>query len=262
MRILAIILIISLSACSSYPKLDGLYFSNKQDCLMIQEEDRTAQIENIDDVVLDDLHVKQKGKKITFTSGTTPLYGKKSKKDIKKYTFKYVYNRDDSFMLAPVSKLAKKYFAPKKTVVFKSKYLYADRNFAFDSIIYHSSRCMGNCYGLHLQLDKEGNLKVTDNGDGITDTTRNDNYAGKLNVYELEKLNKILRYAQIKTLKWPPRMCCDGPMVTLIVYQNTKRYYFKAMFLPLISYDLRQFLDRQFFNKSLQKTEETFKYEE
>ena len=120
------------------------------------------------------------------------------------------------------------------------------------------------CKDTHLELDYSGNLKVTNNGNGRTDSALNDNYYGKVSFDDLERLRRILKYSQLKTLDWPAsRQCYDAPNLTLIVYQNTRRYYFKinAFCLPIVSYELTKFLNRTFYYPTLKKVDTTFVYE-
>ncbi|MGG9961167.1 hypothetical protein [Ferruginibacter sp. SUN106] len=266
MRLLSIIFLLLLISCSKYTKLDGTYFSTQQDCFIIDDKDGV--IENKRDYIEDNLVLKQKNTKLKFRSRSYGLMRRIFKRNISKYTFKILYKTEDSFMVSPKSKLARKYFKNRDSILFKTRYQFADQANYFTKIIYHSSHCFGCCKDLYLELDYSGNLKVTDNGSGkrgCTDSVLNDNYFGKVSYDDLERLKNILKYSQLKTLEWPKeRNCFDAPDITLILYQNDKRYYFKENqpCIPIVSWQLTNFLGRLFRYSTLQKIDTTWKYEQ
>jgi hypothetical protein len=266
MKLLSIIFLLLLASCSKYTKLDGTYFSNQQDCFIIDDKDGV--IENKRDYIEDNLVLKQKNTKLRFRSKSHGLLRQIFKRNVSKYKFKILYKTEDSFMVSPKSKLAKKYFNKRDSIVFKTKYQFSDQTNYFTKIIYHSSHCYGCCNDINLELDYSGNLKVTDNGRGwvrgCPDSVLNNNYFGKVSYDDLERLKNILKYSQLKTLEWPEnRQCSDAPTLTLIIYQNDKRYYFKInkVCLPIVSYELIGFLNRLFRYEALKKIDTKFTYE-
>lgn len=253
-------------SCSKFTRLDGTYFSKQQDCFILDGKD--GLIENKKEYIQGNLILKQKKYKLKFRSKSHGLVRRIFNNNISKYTFRVLFKTEDSFMVSPKSKLAKKYYNNRDSIIFKTKYQFADQTNYFTKIIYHSSHCYGCCSDLHLELDYSGNLKVTDNGKGWTrgcpDSILNNNYFGKVSYWDLERLKNILKYSQLKTLEWPQnRVCVDAPDLTLILYQNDNRYYFKlnAPCVPVISHDLIRFLNRLFNYEKLKKSEETFSYE-
>jgi len=262
MRLSSFILLLLLVSCSRLLQPDGIYFSDQQDCFVLDGKDGI--IENNEDYTKDDLYLKQTNLKLKFRFVTHSPARWLFKKNVYKYYFKFHYKRSDSFMVSPASRLAKAYFKNRDSIVFKSKYSFADQTNTFTKIIYHSSRCFGYCHDLHLELDYSGNLKVTDNGNGLTDTAMNENYFGRVSSNDLERLKKILKYSQLKTLKWPKeRKCYDEPDLTLIIYQPERRYYFhmNASCLPIVSRELRRYLTGLFHYETLRKVDTTFSYE-
>jgi hypothetical protein len=159
--------------------LDGTYFSKQQDAFIL--DDKEGVIENKDDYILDNLVLKQtkaklKFRRITFSPGRWIF-----KKNTCKYYFKLRYKTEDSFMVSPVSKLSKKYYAKRDSIIFKTKYQFANQTNYFTKVIYHSSHCFGCCKDLFLEPDYSGNLKVTNNGSGYLgckDFILNENYFG------------------------------------------------------------------------------------
>lgn len=261
MRLL-LLLLLFVTACKPYEELSGTYFSDKQDALYI--DDDNSVIENKSDYLIGNfgyLWVKQSRKRIKFKDykGFSLL-----KKAAKNYTFRYVVLDENSFAAYPRSKSAKEYFNGREFIIFKTKYLFSDNTNSFDKIYFHSSRCFGLCNELHLELDYSGNLKVTDNGNGRDDSAKNENFYGKVSFNDMERLNRILKYSQLKTLEWPARSCFDAPDITLIVCQGEKRYYFKENLpcIPIVSWELTNFLNKLFCYESLKKVDTTFRYEQ
>ena len=252
-------------SCSRFTPIEGTYFSSQQDCFVL--DGKTGLIENKQDYIKDELFLKQTNTRLKFREVSYSPGRLLFKRNVYKYHFKILKNTADSFMVSPHSKLAKSYFKKRDSIVFKTKYAFADQANSFTKIIYHSSRCFGCCKDLHLELDYSGNLKVTDNGSGLggcMDSVLNDNYFGKVSYDDLERLKNIIKYAQLKTLEWPKsRNCHDAPDLTLILYQNEKRYYFKlnAPCVPIVSRQLTGFLNRLFRYHTLKKVDTTFTYE-
>jgi hypothetical protein len=253
-------------SCSHYTIEDGKYFSSKQDCIVIDGSE--SLLENKCNSIVEDLTIKQKRdkfklKKKAHYSRLLPFIVR-----YHRYNFKIIEKSSTSFTLSPSSKRAKSYFENSSKIVFKSKFEFADPTNYYTKIIYHSSHCFGCCSELHLELDYSGNLKVTDNGrgwvKGCIDSVLNNNYFGKVSYDDLESLKNILKYSQLKTLDWPDnRRCYDAPDITLILYQNDKRYYFKinAPCVPIVSRQLTGFLNRLFRYETLKKVDTTFTYE-
>jgi hypothetical protein len=266
MRLLLFFILFCSTSCSKFIKLEGDYYSKQQDCFII--EGNEGLIENKDDYIIDRLIVKQNNNKIKFYAKSNNFLKRiLNIKDVK-YKFNLLYKTDESFMVSPKSIQAKKYFRGRDSIRFTTKYQFADNTNYFTKIIFNSSHCYGCCSDIYLELDYSGNLKVTDNGKGWTrgcpDSILNNNYFGKVSYDDLERLKNILKYTQLKTLDWPAsRQCVDAPDITLILYQNEKRYYFKinSPCIPIISRQLTGFLGRLFRYQNLQKVDTTFTYE-
>lgn len=249
------------ASCARFKKLDGNYYSNQQDCLSFDYN--TGAIETKDSGVFKGLQLKQRPNKLKFREVRYSGRGM-FRRRTERYNFKLVYKSGDSIITTPVSALAKKLFKNRKDIVFKSKYLFADKTNYFDRIIFHSSRCFGICNDLYMELDRAGNLKVTNKGNDRIDSGKvNLNYRGKVSYYDIQRLNEILSYSQLKTLEWPDRKCFDAPEYTVILYQNDRRYYFhgSSVCIPIVSYELTNYLFRFFCYDNLREVKETFEYE-
>lgn len=118
------------------------------------------------------LKLKQTRTKLKFSHATLSLGRILFRKHVYKYHFKLLSKTDDEFKVSPISRLAKEYFDNRIILTFKTKYKFADPTNYFTKIYFYRSRCLGLCNELHLELDYSGNLKVTDNGNGVTDTAK------------------------------------------------------------------------------------------
>ncbi len=266
MRFYTVVLLICLSGCSRYTIEDGTYFTGSQDCMIV--DGKQGLLEYKCGYVEDNLIVKQSRYKIIFRkkayqSRILPFLVKWHR-----YKFRILDKTPTTFSAEPATKRTKKYFERSAKIEFKLRKEFADETNYFTRIIYHSSHCYGCCSDLHLELDYSGNLKVTDNGrgwmKGCEDSILNDNYFGKVSYDDMGRLKNILKYSQLKTLEWPEtRACVDAPDITMIIYQNEKRYYFKINqpCLPVVSWQLTGFLNRLFRYESLKRMDTTFVYE-
>ena len=258
-------MILFLASCSTSPKVTGTYYSENQDCLSLGKESDI--IEAREKGILDGHKVKQSKNKLKFYLVSSRLLTLRRRYD--KYYFRWIEKKGDSIIIAPISKKADTFFHNRRYILFTTKEHFSDPTNYFTKIIFHSSRCFGFCNDFYLQLDYSGNLKVTNNGDGVTgsqDSARNDNYFGKVSYEDLYKLRTILQYSRLKTLEWPnprPIQTHDAPTITLILYQYEKRYYFRQDYFstPIVSRPLIGFLRYLLTYPTLHKVDTTFAYE-
>jgi hypothetical protein len=238
--ILFCLLTISLLSCSPVHRLDGQYFSTHQDCIEVFK--KNGRIEDYDNGIIDNLLVRQTGNKLKYRSLSSASHGL-FRRIVRKYKFRFIYKTTDSLMVTPSSRLAKRHFDNRDSIVFKPQFSFADKLLNFEKIIYHAGHCgNGRCDAYDLQLDKEGNVKITVHPDKPLPERIDRSYEGRLTQDERDKLMRTLKYAQLNTLAWPPRMCCDLPINTLIIYFNGKRLYLQSMYVPIVSENLVYFL--------------------
>jgi hypothetical protein len=245
-------------SCRHYPKMSGVYFSAEQDAIVA--EDGKGVIETFGNNTIDNLSVKQRRNNIVFKSvakGRIPIL----QRHVSRYRFKVLSDLDDVFKLSPSSALSKKYFNDRDSIVFRPRFRFVDKSFLWDSITYHSGHCFGWCPDFSLTIDKYGKLKLTNRGTAYDKPPLNNNYMRFLSANQREQLQRIISLSQIRTLKWAPLNCCDGPMHTLIIYSNRDRFYFKAMWTPVVTGPLVNFLSKQFNNHSLLRVDSTFSYD-
>ena len=71
-----------------------------------------------------------------------------------------------------------------------------------------------------------------------TDTASEGYFTGKVSDTTFEKLITAIQTCNLRTLKMNNVLCCDGSIVTIIIYFNGQKEYFKTMFPPTIANEL------------------------
>jgi Domain of unknown function (DUF6438) len=185
----------------------------------------------------------------------------KIKTDFKKsYDFLLKEYTNDFIILEPISKLSKEFFNNRKEIQFFKRNYFIDTSIKFEKLVFRTTECFGTCPTLNIQLDKEENIIYS--GHVYNDTALSGNFWGTISKKDMDTLVQLLRNCQLETLHWRTHNCCDGSMITLIVYYNDKRKYFKSMFPPNISEDLISFLYKLNSKATLTRREEKFVFEE
>ena len=104
----------------------------------------------------------------------------------------------------------------------------------FEKIVYHSSRCFGSCPQIDLQVSS--NREILVHRELFTGKnpapTGSGNFKGTLSQADYDELMKVLTESDYKNLKFPAVYCCDGVIVTIIVYDKGERTYLKSMTPP------------------------------
>ncbi|GEM_PF-3459926 len=117
--------------------------------------------------------------------------------------------------------------------------------FVFEKIIFHSSRCFGTCPRIDLEIDSNQNVYVSREffkTKGETEIEYSGQFRGSLEHNDYKKLITLLGAANLHNLNFPNVTCCDAPIITIIVYFNGQRKYFKSMTPPNDAQELVTFL--------------------
>jgi hypothetical protein len=254
----SILIMILLSSCKPFPKMSGTYFTGRQDAIVV--DDQFGILETYENGALENLRFKQTRNRIKFKSvskGRIPIL----QRHVEKYRFKVLSDLNDEFLLSPSSAKSKSFFENRDSILFRSKFQFRDNTINWTKIIFHSSHCFGLCPDYSVEIEKNGRIRLTNHGGGMGMPVLNDNYTSMLSGSERTALENIITYSQLHTLKWKTRLCCDAPVITIIIYFNQKCIYLESMWPPVVSASLIRFLSRQFYNRSLQKVDTTFSYE-
>jgi hypothetical protein len=117
----------------------------------------------------------------------------------------------------------------------------SDKKVNLEKIIFHTSMCFGTCPTYHLQVDNNKNVKLyaeqvyknpRDISSYENDTEKMGYFVGKISDTTFNKLTNELSEIGLDTLKFDDVNCCDGSLITIIVYYNGKRKFLKSMFPP------------------------------
>ena len=87
-------------------------------------------------------------------------------------------------------------------------------------------------------------------------------FTGQISDTVFGKLIKAIQTCNLRTLTMNDGLCCDGSVITIIVYFNGQRKYFQTMFPPTIANELIMTLYNICEEKSYTKTFDIFKIEE
>ena len=101
------------------------------------------------------------------------------------------------------------------------------------------------CPRIDLEIDSNLNVYVSREffkTKSETDTKFIGDFQGNLDQNDSNKLLGLLEAVNLDTLKFPDVTCCDAPVITIIVYFNGERRYFKSMLPPAEVNELIAFL--------------------
>lgn len=116
----------------------------------------------------------------------------------------------------------------------------AQKTKTFKKIVFHTSMCFGKCPVYHLQVENNRQVKLYTEHvykqdtlmNVVEDSAKIGYFAGKINnelfnslVTELQKLN-------LDSLKLNGPTCCDGSVISMIIYYKCKRKSGESMFPP------------------------------
>lgn len=115
-----------------------------------------------------------------------------------------------------------------------------EKKHSFEKIIFHTTGCFGTCPTYHLQLDSNKQIKLfaetvyKDDKDFPfeKDTVKTGYFNGVADDSTFTLLDTEIKNIGLDTLEFDGVSCCDGSLVTIIVYYDGKRKFLKSMFPP------------------------------
>jgi hypothetical protein len=139
---------------------------------------------------------------------------------------------NDSIQLEqlPVDKTSK-IFVKTDTVLNLSKQdCVFDSSFKFEQITYHVSDCEGDCQAKHLRINAKGDVFLLRETADIfkKKPLKSGSFYAKLSTPELENLVRILKSSNLQSINSDNVDCCDFQTITLIVYFNGQKKYYKS----------------------------------
>lgn len=186
---------------------------------------------------------------------------------IKRYDLRVIKLTDSVLAVEPVSDLSQIFFKQKKELTFTRQEYAVDNDIKFEKLMFHTSDCFGTCPTFHLEIDSLKNAKLfieeifKKNLEFNIDSSQIGYYKGKLNKEDYEELIHLLKTCNLKSLEFNEATCCDGSIISIIVYFNGQRKYLMSMFPPVISNRLINHLYKICKTNSFKKTTEQFEIE-
>jgi hypothetical protein len=189
---------------------------------------------------------------------------------VDRYDFKLLSYTSESIVVRPVSKLSKSFFGKETNMTFTKQSSLINDSIDIEKIIFHTSRCYGNCPTYHLQIDNKRQVKLfaeevyLGNSEIFAfqeDTSKMGYFQGVINENKYFELINKLRTCNLEKLAFDGTTCCDGSIITMIIYYNGKRKYLKSMFPPIIANSLISCLYNICNTTSLTKTHRRFRIE-
>jgi hypothetical protein len=187
---------------------------------------------------------------------------------VDRYDLKIIKQSDTTLIVQPVSKLSKAFYKDKTTISFTRQEFARDKSIKLEKIIFHTSSCFGTCPTYHLQIDsiKQAMLYAEevfpDNYEFKRDSSKMGYFTGTIADTTYNKLISLLETCNLSTLEFDGAQCCDGSVITIIVYYNGQRKYLQSMFPPAIADSLISYLYAICARTALQKTKDKFIIEE
>ena len=162
---------------------------------------------------------------------------------IDRYDLRVLRITDSMLEVEPVSSFSKEFFKGKDKLTLVRQELTIDRDLQFEKIVVHTSRCYGTCGVYHMEINNTGSFKllasfIHNDYNWQGDTAKQGYYTGKLPVATYDSLINALQTCSLRTLRMRTVECCDGGILTMIIYFNGQRKYFKTMIRPQIATEL------------------------
>lgn len=141
----------------------------------------------------------------------------------------------------------------------------------FEKVIFHTSGCFGTCPTYHLEINNNKQARL--HAEQVykqhayrlhgfeSDTAKVGNFEGLLSDSLFNKLAGELNTIGLDSLSFDGATCCDGSVITIIVYYDGKRKFLKSMFPPEKANNLIHYLYEACTSKQLKRVNGKFEIE-
>ena len=188
-----------------------------------------------------------------------------SKPHTDNYDLKIITQTDSFIIIQTVSDFSRKFFKNQPSIKFIKQQYTIDKSIKLEKIIFHTTSCYGTCPTFHLQIDNNKKVKLfieevyIDNYIASKkDTNKMGYYIGSLKKTAYKKLEEYIQTCNLQTLEFKDINGLDGSVITLIIYYNGKKKYFKSMFPPIVIDNLISYLYCICENNNFKKTTDKF----
>jgi hypothetical protein len=178
-----------------------------------------------------------------------------------RFDFKIVAQNDSILELQPSSSFSKDFFLNRGNIKFIRKDYWKSKGLNLDKIFFHSSECFGSCPLIDFEINSTGFVKYKFGG-WAADSSKRGHFIGQMPDSIYKHFKKALENCQMETLRWNNVTCCDGVVVTLIIYFNDERKYIRSMLSSVVTNDLLNFFYTLNTKMEFTKTDQKFYMEE
>ena len=236
--LLGLFLLLYLFPLAQKRDISGIWYSVDQEVIVIG--DTSGRLENLMQGGQDFAKINVSKNKISFLK---QYYSSATNYEIlytDKYEFKILNHNDSILELLPISSFSKVFFQNRGKIKFKKKEYWQSKNLHFDKIFFHSSECFGHCPLIDYEINSKGFVKYKFGG-WAADSSKRGHFVGQMPDSTYLLFQRILKNCQLETLRWNSTRCCDGVVVTLIIFFNNERKYIKSMLPSIVTDDLLNF---------------------
>jgi hypothetical protein len=225
------------------PNLSGVWIGDSLEALHIRDcTDFRAQHELANRRGLNlSFSLRTDSNLLHFRSPISVLRKHASAGSFKQYTLKISQKSDSTMTLIPISEEALAFFGNKRSLFFRKQEFAVDTLLRFEKIIFHTTECFGTCSVFHMEIDSAKQLRQHTEilyrhsrrytvGEGY--------FTGKLPDSIYHKLVAAIRTSHLRSLQADDILCCDAPIITIILYANGTRKSFRSMSPPIVAQHL------------------------
>lgn len=266
-RVLTIALIICFS--NSYGQIDrlkGIWVTKSNE--LIEIKDTKNSYDNFNTIDANGfnlgLNVFLYGDTLSFQNYHYSYSGNSTGMVTDRYDLLILKNNDTSLVVRPITELSSFLFSDKKELTFTKHDPYTVEPIKLEKIIYNTTFCYGSCPEYHLEIDSSLNAKliVKINNWEDSDTSKSGYFKGKICKDRFRELEDLIQSCNLRTLQFNNADCCDGSIITLIIYYNGRRKYLKSMFPPKIASKLINYLNGLCSSNEFERVDKKFDIEQ
>jgi hypothetical protein len=123
----------------------------------------------------------------------------------------------------------------------------------FDKIVFHTGPCFGACPIYHLEIS---------NNESNENKKKMGYFTGSLDQKKVTQLEQAIKVMGPDTIQFNGPNCCDGPIVSIILYYGGQKKSFTAMFPPEQAATLINLLNRWCREYAWQRSKTAFTVED
>lgn len=251
--ILLNLILYSLSSFSATESLKGVWLTTEGYYIIITD---TTGLVRKNTIKLPNLNIQARNDTLSFS------YEAKYSSDREfngNYELKIVSLTDSFLTIAPISEKAKQFYNNETTRFIRKEYL-VDRSIKFQKIVFHTYACYGECPILNIQVDSSRHILWE--GEEAGNQRLHGQFKGVVSNSTYDSLVSLLQNCNLRQLEFNPVLCCDLPLITLIIYYNGQRKYLQSIYPSPLAEDFIHFMYDIDKRVSLTKTDDKFELEE